>query len=65
MAWTSLQNSLCSKPRVLAGPILRKVTPTSVTVWLALRVAGKVILTVQDDRQTKVMEGTRDTIIST
>jgi hypothetical protein len=49
-------------PYVLAGPILRKVTPKSVTVWLALRMASKVILTVQDEQQNKVMEGSRDTI---
>src|SRR5262245_44950929 len=35
MAWTSLQNSLGNKPQVLAGPILRRVTPESVTVWAA------------------------------
>ena len=48
MAWTSLQNSLSSKPHVLAGPVLRKVTTKSVTVWLALRMAGTVVLTVVD-----------------
>lgn len=34
-------------PLVLAGPILRKVTPSSVTVWLALRAEASVTLTVQ------------------
>ena len=39
MPWTSLEDSLRAKPQlqVLAGPILRKVEPESVTVWLALR----------------------------
>jgi hypothetical protein len=44
MAWTSLRNSLDSKPLVLAGPILRKVTPSSVTVWLALKDSAEVTL---------------------
>ncbi|MCI0388960.1 MAG: hypothetical protein MOB07_09390 [Acidobacteria bacterium] len=50
MAWTllkdSLKNSLSSKPPVLAGPILRKVTDTSVTVWLALKESSEVTLEV-------------------
>jgi len=62
MAWTSLRDSLNSKPRVLAGPILRKVTPKSVTVWLALRTPGSVTLSVQDDQQNRVMQGTRKTV---
>jgi hypothetical protein len=33
-------------PPVLAGPMLRKVTPQSVTVWLALRSSGKVTLAI-------------------
>jgi hypothetical protein len=55
MPWKSLGNSLGSKPRVLAGPLLRKVTRTSVTVWLAMRVGATVILTVQDERNRHVM----------
>ena len=62
MAWRSLQNSLGSKPRVLAGPILRKVTPKAVTVWLALRKPGSVTLTVLDQDKTKVMEGSRHAV---
>src|SRR5262245_34001358 len=50
MAWTSLQNSLDSNPQdfpqVIAGPILRKVTPKSVTVWVATRTAARVELRV-------------------
>lgn len=62
MPWTSLRNSLGSKPRVLAGPILRKVTPTSVTVWLALRIGATVKITVLDDLGANVMEGSRATV---
>ena len=62
MAWTSLQNSLGNKPRVLAGPILRKVTPTSVTVWLAMRVGGDVTLTVLDALNAPLATGHRHTV---
>jgi len=59
MAWTPLASRLASLPRVLAGPILRKVTPNSATVWLALRKPGSVTLTVKDESNTKVMQGSR------
>jgi hypothetical protein len=62
MAWTSLRNSLGNKPRVLAGPILRKVTPTSVTVWLAMRVGGDVTLTVLDALNAPLATGHRHTV---
>jgi hypothetical protein len=62
MAWTSLKNSLSSKPNVLAGPMLRKVTPTSVTVWLAMRVPCSVTLTVWNDKEEQMMGGTRATV---
>jgi hypothetical protein len=59
MAWTLLRNSLGNKPRVLAGPILRKVTPASVMVWPALRIGAIVTLTVRDDQDEEVMKGSR------
>ena len=37
MPWDSLAKTLREKPHMLAGPLLRKVTPTSVTVWLPLQ----------------------------
>jgi hypothetical protein len=37
MAWSSLSSRINSLPLVLAGPILRRVEPQSVTVWLALK----------------------------
>jgi hypothetical protein len=48
MAWQRLADRLSNLPRVLAGPVLRKVTPRSVSVWLATRVGGDVTLTVVD-----------------
>ena len=62
MAWISLRNSLGNRPRVLAGPILRKVTPTSVTVWLAMRVGGDVTLTVLDALNAPLATGHRHTV---
>ena len=62
MAFSSIWNRLIGLPYVLAGPILRKVTPSSVTVWLALRETAKVTLTVKDDHGAKVAEGQHDTV---
>ena len=62
MPWTSLSATLGSKPRVLAGPLLRKVTPAAATVWLALRMPARVTLKVFDASGTKVQEGSRHTI---
>ncbi|MGH9752395.1 MAG: hypothetical protein ACREA2_06380, partial [Blastocatellia bacterium] len=59
MAWTSLQNSLGGKALVLAGPILRKVTKSSVTVWLALQKPGEVTLKVLAPDNTVMMEATQ------
>lgn len=47
MAFTSLKDRLPNLPLILAGPILRKVTPSSVTVWLALKEAADVTLLIQ------------------
>ena len=46
MSWQSLKTTLASKPLplVLAGPILRKVTDSAVTVWLALKEKADVTL---------------------
>ncbi|MEO8335993.1 MAG: hypothetical protein ABI664_13530 [bacterium] len=47
MPWTPLSTRFGTNiPLVLAGPILRKVTPTSVTVWLALRAPATITLSV-------------------
>jgi hypothetical protein len=46
MAWTSLEGRLSTLPLVLAGPILRQVTPNAVTVWFALRKPTNVSLRV-------------------
>jgi transposase len=51
MAWAStLAADLAARtlPLVLAGPILRRVTPNSVAVWVALRESRNVTLIVTD-----------------
>jgi hypothetical protein len=62
MPWDSLAKVLGAKPHVLAGPVLRKVTPTSVTVWLALQHADTVTVRVLDPNNTEVMRGSADTV---
>jgi hypothetical protein len=47
MVWTT-PLKLATLPLVLAGPILRKVTETSVTVWFALKQAATVTVTVSN-----------------
>ena len=44
MSWQPLKTTLATKPLVLAGPMLRKVTESSVTVWLALKEFADVTL---------------------
>lgn len=39
MAWTPLSSRLSSLPLVLAGPIVRKTTSSSVSVWIAVKTA--------------------------
>jgi hypothetical protein len=46
MSWQPLKTTLANKPLILAGPILRKVTDSSVTVWLALKEQADVTLAI-------------------
>lgn len=46
MTWMPLSDRLHQLPLILAGPILRRTEPTSVTVWLALRKSCRVTLRV-------------------
>src|SRR5262249_57671950 len=62
MPWQSLSKTLATKARVLAGPLLRKVTPDAATVWLALRMPAKVTLKVFDDHGNQPLEGNRHSI---
>jgi hypothetical protein len=62
MAWKALETSLSTKPDLLAGPILRRVRPDNVTVWVALRRAATVTLKVMDSTSLVRLEGTRPCI---
>ena len=46
MPWQSLISRLDQLPLLLAGPIIRKTTPTSVSVWFALKESRDVTLNV-------------------
>jgi hypothetical protein len=46
MAFTPLANRIGTMPLLICGPILRRVTSSSVTVWLVTREAATVTLTV-------------------
>lgn len=44
MAWTSLENRKNNLPVIIAGPILRRVEPNNVSVWVALSAPRNVAL---------------------
>lgn len=52
-------------PLILAGPILRRVEPDAVTVWLVLQAPCQVTLTIYpaEARETVVAIGTRPTVL--
>ena len=62
MTWTTLASRLNDLPHVLAGPLLRQVTPKSVTVWVAVRKPGSVSLTVVDASGHQMMSDSRHTV---
>lgn len=62
MPWRPLSQTLGTKPRVLAGPMLRRVTPKSITVWLAMRAGASVVLTGKDDQNVQVMQGQQHSV---
>jgi hypothetical protein len=62
MPWSPLAGRLNDLPLLIAGPILRQVTPDAVTVWVALRRQADVTLLVLDPDENKLMRGKRRTI---
>ena len=48
MSWQSLALRINDLPLVLAGPILRRVTPGSASVWLALKDSVTVKLIIRE-----------------
>ena len=66
-SWTPLAERFESLPLILAGPILRRVEPRSVTVWVALQAPRRVTLRVylRDEasgRLTERLAGSRETV---
>jgi hypothetical protein len=61
MQW-ELSNRLSTLPLVLAGPVLRKVTAKSVTVWVALQNSANVTVLLQDTNGKALGNGSLPTI---
>jgi hypothetical protein len=61
MKW-DLSSRLGGLPLVLASAVLRSVTPKSVTVWVALKTAASVKLTIKDESGAALGHGTLPTI---
>lgn len=61
MGWTPLRQRINELPLVLAGPILRRTEPDSVTVWVALKANRHVTLTIFDENHNFLFESTRTT----
>ncbi len=68
MVWIPLRERLHQLPLVLAGPILRRTEPASVTVWLALRRSCDVKLQIYATHQADAklaaiqLQGQRSTV---
>src|SRR5439155_24301829 len=66
MSWTPLAERFTALPLILSGPLLRRVEPQSVTVWLPLKEPRPVTLRVyaRNDAGGLVLqcEGTHPTI---
>ncbi|MEO1377697.1 MAG: hypothetical protein AAFW70_26140, partial [Cyanobacteria bacterium J06635_10] len=61
MGWTPLRERIDNLPLVLAGPILRRTEPDSVTVWVALKASRRVTLTIFDKNHNFLFESSRTT----
>ncbi|GHO44445.1 hypothetical protein [Ktedonospora formicarum] len=66
MPWTSLTNRIQDLPLILAGPILRRTEPGSITVWLALKEACLVTLHILEgsnqDQMQEQFQGIHKTV---
>ncbi|BAY81813.1 hypothetical protein NIES267_12900 [Calothrix parasitica NIES-267] len=61
MGWIPLRERIDELPLVIAGPILRRTEPDSVTVWVALKASRHVTLTIFDKNHNFLFESTRTT----
>jgi hypothetical protein len=62
MSWERLATRLNKLPLVLAGPILRRVSPTSATVWVVTFAGADATLKVMDDKGVEVARGKEHTV---
>lgn len=65
MSFTKLQDRINNLPLVLAGPIVRRVQPESVTVWVALRHSRRIRIEIYDGDPpggAKVADGEANTV---
>ena len=66
MSWTSLAERFSNLPLILAGPMLRRVDPGAITVWLALKEARTVTLRIysknEEGKLIQQVVGTRRTV---
>ncbi|MBA2286982.1 MAG: hypothetical protein H0W02_16030 [Ktedonobacteraceae bacterium] len=66
MSWTPLAERFAALPLILSGPLLRRVEPTAVTVWLALKEPCVVTLRVYAKNEAGDLiehcEGTRQSV---
>ncbi|MGZ3647279.1 MAG: hypothetical protein ACXVCM_25900 [Ktedonobacteraceae bacterium] len=66
ISWIPLAERFAAVPLILAGPMLRRVEPHSVTVWLALKEARTVTLRIyarnEQGQLVQQFEGTRRTV---
>ncbi|WP_456866174.1 hypothetical protein [Galbibacter sp. BG1] len=61
MAFTSISSRITDMPLVLVGPILRRVTDSSVSVFIVTKESKEVILNVYDASNTEILTGTSST----
>lgn len=66
MSWISLADRTANLPLILCGPLVRRVEPTSVTIWLALKEPRNVTLRVYERDEAGTLniciEGARNTV---
>src|SRR5205807_6958616 len=66
ISWIPLAKRFTTVPLILAGPMLRRVEPQAVTVWLALKEARTVTLRIylknEDGQLIQQFAGTRCTV---
>jgi hypothetical protein len=63
MSFTKLKDRIAGLPLVLAGPMVRRVQPDALSVWIAVRRRRRVRLEIYDSTGAVIAKGERDTRI--